>query len=389
MPQAEALASHPTSVYYNVLYSFGAAPDGNDPGASLIDVGGTLYGTTAYGGSYDYCGASGYTGCGTLFSLTTGGTEKVLHSFGKGTDGFKPEAPLIKVGGTLYGTTASGGAYGGGTVFGITTSGGEKVLHSFGYGADGKDPVAGLLDVRGILYGTTYSGGVLGGGTVFRLTPGGVEKVLHSFGGEYARHLRAANPAAGLIDVGGTLYGTTKLGGGKQGGIGTVFSIKPSGREYKLLHSFNHIGEGYLPLASLIDANGTLYGTDAAGGAPCYGSAYCGTVFSITTSGTFQVLHSFGDGNYGRTPLASVIEANGTLYGTTAFYGAGGAGAVFSLTTGGEFAVLHSFTGGSDGSSPFAALIDVNGTLYGTTYKGGGSGCYHNVGCGTVFALRP
>ena len=116
-------------------------------------------GTTAYGGSYDYCGASGYTGCGTLFSLTTGGTEKVLHSFAaREPTVLSSEAPLIKVGGTLYGTTASGGAYGGGTVFGITTSGGEKVLHSFGYGADGKDPVAGLLDVRGILYGTTYSG---------------------------------------------------------------------------------------------------------------------------------------------------------------------------------------------------------------------------------------
>jgi hypothetical protein len=30
-------------------------------------------------------------------------------------------------------------------------------------------------------------------------------------------------------------------------------------------------------------------------------------------------------------------------------------------------ATLYSFTGGADGASPLAGVIDVNGTLYGTT----------------------
>jgi hypothetical protein len=37
------------------------------------------------------------------------------------------------------------------------TSGKETVLHGFGAGTDGKNP-AGLIDVKGTLYGTTYTG---------------------------------------------------------------------------------------------------------------------------------------------------------------------------------------------------------------------------------------
>ena len=80
----------------------------------------------------------------------------VLYSFKGGNDGRDPHAgPLIKVKGTLYGTTVYGGGpcHGrcfGGTVFAITTSGGETVLHSFEVGSkDGKNPRAGLIDVSG------------------------------------------------------------------------------------------------------------------------------------------------------------------------------------------------------------------------------------------------
>jgi uncharacterized repeat protein (TIGR03803 family) len=110
-------------------------------------------------------------GCGTVFSVTKGGSEKVLHrfSFGSG-DGALPSAGLIDVNGTLYGTTEEGGTYGAGTVFSISTSGAENVLHSFGGALAGGFPGAGLVDV-GTLYGTTESGGTSGKGTVFALTP--------------------------------------------------------------------------------------------------------------------------------------------------------------------------------------------------------------------------
>lgn len=182
MPQISALAARTNSKNYKVLYSFGAPPDGNYPHSDLIGTGGTFYGTTFAGGA-NYCGSSR---CGTVFSITTGGAEKVLHSFGNGTDGFFPFAGLTSVDGTLYGTTGNGGAYNagtGGTVFSITTGGTEKVLHSFGSGTDGSSPTADLIDVKGTLYGTTGAGGAYNAGTVFSITTSGTEKVLYSFTG--------------------------------------------------------------------------------------------------------------------------------------------------------------------------------------------------------------
>jgi len=93
------MAAHANSTNYRIVYSFLGSPDGGSPTARLIDVGGTLYGTTSQGGSYKYgaCGTSNFFGCGTVFSVTTGGTETVLHSFGGPSDGTQPDASLIDV----------------------------------------------------------------------------------------------------------------------------------------------------------------------------------------------------------------------------------------------------------------------------------------------------
>ena len=156
-----------------VVHSFGYGTDGADPVASLIDVNGTFYGTTAYGGVSN-CDV--YGKCGTVFSITPSGNESVLHRFGGAQDGGAPVAPLIEVNGTLYGTTAYGGAYscsggGCGTIFSVTPSGAEQVLHSFRGGTDGISPDAGLIEVDGTLYGTTFAGGAQDVGTVFEITP--------------------------------------------------------------------------------------------------------------------------------------------------------------------------------------------------------------------------
>jgi uncharacterized repeat protein (TIGR03803 family) len=381
MPQASALATRSTSVNYKIVYSFGAYPDGEEPYADLVDVGGTLYGTT-YAGGTNSCATSTYNNtCGTVFSVTTGGSEKVLYNFRPYGDANFPIAGLIDVGGTLYGTALGGGRYYYGAVYSITTGGTEKVLHSFGAASDGQFPGADLIDVKGTLYSTTTDGGADDVGTVFSITPSGAENVLHSFGpGRHARY-----PFASLINVDGTLYGTTTGGGAHK--KGTVFSVTLSGR-MKVLHSFGAASDGQHPVAGLIDVKGTLYGTTSEGGAySCVYYGGCGTVFSITTSGTEKVLHNFSGGTDGSGPMASLIDVNGTLYGTTYRGGAGGGcslgcGTVFSVTTGGSEEALHSFSG-SDGSGPMASLIDVNGTLYGTTAYGG---AHHG---GTVFALTP
>jgi uncharacterized repeat protein (TIGR03803 family) len=295
---------------------------------------------------------------------------------------------MIVRNGTLYGTTSSVDEtrpqenYG--TVFSITPSGHETVLHRFAGSPDGSYPEARLLYVNGAFYGTTTEGGSKGVGTVFSITPGGKEKVLYSFRGG----TDGAFPAAGLSDVKGTLYGTTNGGGASSTnyycssafGCGTVFSITPSGKE-KVLHSFGNGTDGIEPQGGLVEVRGTLYGVTSAGGT-C-GRAGCGTVFTITPSGKEKVLFSF-NGSDGSGPTATVLNANGTLYGTTNSGGAHGLGTVFSITLSGYETALYSFGGGEqDGAYPYSGLSYVNGTLYGTT----SIGAAHNDG--TVFSITP
>jgi len=349
---------------YRILHSFQNADDGAYPQAGLLDVNGTLYGTTSIGGK----GSEG-----TVFSITTGGNERTIYSFGStANDGYDPLAGLIDVNGTLYGTTNSGGAHGEGTVFSITTDGVEKVLYSFAGGSDGAGPVAAVLDVNGVLYGTTVTGGKYDLGTVFSLTLSGKEKVLHTFGSGTDGNL----PEAGLIDVDGTLYGTTS-GGGKTD-AGTVFTITTSGEE-KVLHDFSDNGvDGVEPMAPLVAVKNTLYGTTYEGGANS-----AGIVFSVTTSGKEKTLHTFGHESDGYFSVAPLFAVSDTLYGTASeggTYGAAG-GIVFSLTLSGQEKILHNFGKSGDGYDPYAGVVAVKSALYGTTLSGG------ELDLGIVFAL--
>jgi uncharacterized repeat protein (TIGR03803 family) len=300
-----------------------------------------------------------------------------LFSF-KGSNGAEPAAVLIDSNGTLYGTTYAGGMHDDGTVFAFkpngSGSGSHTVLFSFKGGSDGALPLAGVLDVKGTLYGTTTDGGGPGGeGVVFKLSSSGSERVLHRFGvpGD------GANPYAPLIDLAGTLIGTS-AGGGTQSD-GTVFTISRSGKE-AILHSFNlSKGEGSTPVAPLLDVDGTLYGTTAYGGTNC-GSVGCGTVFKMSASGSQTVLYSFKGGTAGTTPSAPLVNVDGTLYGTTAYGGEFNDGTVFKITPSGNESLIYSFQGGNDGAVP-QSLAVLSGTLYGTTTSGGAKNF------GTVFSM--
>lgn len=196
----------------NVIHAFKPGADGVGPTADLIAVGGELYGTTEGGGP---------NGFGAVFRISTSGVEKVLYSF-NATDGSGPNG-LLNLGGKLYGTTLIGGASDAGTIFGITRAGKRTLSYSFAGGADGVGPVSALTNLHGTLYGTT-SGDVFGNpspGTVFSVTKSGTETVIYTFTGGSD----GSNPLAGLINVGGTLYGTTYDGGPSN--AGTVFAIVP------------------------------------------------------------------------------------------------------------------------------------------------------------------
>jgi uncharacterized repeat protein (TIGR03803 family) len=81
--------------------------DGGFPTSSLIQAtDGNFYGTTGFGGDLS-CDSP--EGCGTIFKMTPSGALTTLHSFDS-TDGSDPSGGLVQAtSGTLYGTTASGG----------------------------------------------------------------------------------------------------------------------------------------------------------------------------------------------------------------------------------------------------------------------------------------
>jgi uncharacterized repeat protein (TIGR03803 family) len=242
------------------------ASDGVSPFAGLILSGNTLYGTTQTGGQY---------GHGTVFAVYTDGTGFTnLHSFNPIIDGGSPISGLVLSGSSLYGTALQGGHSGHGTVFSLNSNGtGFTNLHNFtGTSNDGAAPQAGLVLVNSTLYGTTSGqGGTYGYGTVFAInTDGSGYTNLHSFNLSDG----AGPDAATLLLSGDTLYGTADYGGSFDGG--TVFAIGTDGSGFTNLHNFMGT-EGYTPLAGLVLTNNTLYGTAVNGG-----SSGGGAVFSLS-----------------------------------------------------------------------------------------------------------
>jgi uncharacterized repeat protein (TIGR03803 family) len=342
---------------FTMLHGFAGA-DGAGPESSVVfDSLGNLYGTTGSGGAYNY---------GTVFKLTSSGTESVLHSFSlTDTNGFSPEAGLVRDSrGNLYGTAEAGGAYGSGTVFKVTASGTTTALHSFN-GTDGANPWGGLIrDSQGNLYGTTFWGGADSNGTVYKVTPSGVEIVLYSFTGGSD----GGNPLGEVVrdSVTGNLYGTTNVGGAY--GCGAVYKLTPSGVE-TVLYSFTGGKDGGYPSAGVVrDSAGNLFGPTESGGA--YNQ---GTVFELTAAGTEKVLYSFTGGADGCSLEGGIVKKGSNIYGTTYMCGAYNFGTVFRVTTAGKETTLHSFNGSTDGGHPWGAdlVMDKYGNLYGTTGSGG------------------
>ncbi len=227
----------------------------------------------------------------------------------------------------------------------------------------------------GNFYGTTGEGGSYGFGSVFQLTPGGSLATLYSFTGAGD----GADPLDALVQGSdGNFYGTTEYGGNSN--AGTVFQITSSG-SFTTLYAFTGGSDGASPSGLIQGADGNFYGTTGGGGNGT------GTVFQITSSGSFTTLYAFsalssGGNADGANPSAGVVQgADGNFYGTTDGGGASGQGTVFQVTSSGSLATLYSFTGAGDGGQPFAGVIQANdGNFYGTTQYGGS-------GSGTVFQI--
>ena len=330
------------------------------------------------GNLYGTTSAGGANSDGTVFEITTSGTLTTLHNFNgfNPTDGSQPYGGLIQAtDGNLYGTTNRGGSHNVGIVYRITTSGTMRALHDLDYQPDGALPYAALVQAtNGAFYGTASDGGG-SEGTVFEVTSFGQFIPIYQFGGD------GGSPVAGLVQASnGNFYGAASFYG--QYLCGTLFEVTPSGG-FTLLHTFDG-HDGCYPQATLVQGtDGNLYGVASAGGA---GNGYnAGTFFNITPSGTFTLLHVF-DRTDGTSPTGALIQAaDGSFYGTTQYGGTYNEGTIFKVTPTGTVTTLYSFcpqTHCNDGANPYAGLIlGSDGVFYGTTYNGGGGN--H----GTVFSL--
>ena len=160
---------------------------------------------------------------------------------------------------------------------------------------------------------------------------------------------------------------------------------------------FNFTGSaGFDPMGDLVQGtDGNFYGVCSGGG-----NGNGGTIFSVTPGGILTVLHTCGSLNVnganvdGTDPEGGLIQgSDGKFYGMCAQGGASGVGTLFAITSTGVYAVLHTFTG-PDGANPYSGLLQgPDGNFYGTTLEGGalvtapyGYGVY---GGGTVFVMTP
>jgi uncharacterized repeat protein (TIGR03803 family) len=160
---------NPNNGNFSSIHSFSSALSGGgySPIDGLVLWGGKLYGTTAYGGvSYN---------SGAIFNISpVTSAENTLLAF-EATGGANSYASMVVFNGALYGTTTStyGGAYPG-SVFSASKRGGLQYVWTFQGDVDGGFPRAPLIAVGGALYGTTQMDGQgygQGYGTVFKLVP--------------------------------------------------------------------------------------------------------------------------------------------------------------------------------------------------------------------------
>jgi uncharacterized repeat protein (TIGR03803 family) len=402
---------------FTVLTNFNGT-NGSYPRAPLTVVGGTLYGTTEYGGN-SFTSGSIASGWGTVFKINTDGTGFATLRYFTGNDGYDVRAGVTIDNSTLYGAASQGGISGYGVLFRSDTNGfSASNIKNFdpeysGVGSPyptnytGVNPSATLVLSGSTLYGTASGCGASNSGTLFKVdTNGSNFTVLRNFSsGE-------GFPAyPGLLLLGNTLYGALNVNGALGGtNSGLIFKINTDGTGYSVLR--------YMPLAVNDPSLGASTNFEGAGGpflmlsgsnfyGTCGGGGRLGggTIFKMDTNGSnFTVLKNFSNpsnyiiqiytNNDGSAPSGRLTLVGNVLYGTASHGGMGGNGTIFQINTDGSgFTVLKTFSAllnnipntqtltNSDGANPTAGLVQSGGTLYGTAFAGGIGGG------GTLFAM--
>jgi uncharacterized repeat protein (TIGR03803 family) len=110
-----------------------------------------------------------------------------------------------------------------------------------------------------------------------------------------------------------------------------------------------------------------LYGTTRNGGTNA-----TGTIYKITLAGAYKVIFNFPPAADGAFPEAGLVQAtDGYLYGATAQRGTYNRGTLFRVTYTGTFTLVHNL-GYTEGCNAFVPLFQhTNGIFYSDTYECG------------------
>jgi uncharacterized repeat protein (TIGR03803 family) len=341
-----------------VIHTFG--PTDGPFGMPVEGPDGSWYGVLQSGGAYTQ---------GAIYRIDPTGAYALLTTFGSSAlppndpEGFYPGPGLVwGPDGNLYGTTQFHGQIGGGTVFRLTPSGTRTTIVKFNNAdAFGYDPLTRLaLGGDGQLYGATWAGGSGGAGSIFRMTLDGTRTLLHALPSDASEGEQVTGPL--IVHADGSVVGTTNVGGLSQTfGTGTVFSISASGA-FSILHYFPDNASDQI-FGLTVGEDGTLFGTSAFSGGG-------GQVFSITPAGDFTSLHRFlcscstPDGAWPSSPLT--LASDGYFYGTTSGGGTENRGTAYRMTAAGVVTPLHSFIA-SEGDGPSGLVEGADGRFYGIT----------------------
>jgi uncharacterized repeat protein (TIGR03803 family) len=320
---------------------------------------------------------AGSLACIALLAACGGGNSSDVYSVGGTATGLASgSAVVLQLNGAATITVSANGRF----TFGSPLQG--NVDYSVTVLTEPADQVCNLDSASGKFPGADVTGVTLSCYATF--------KVLYSFSGG-ADGRNGADPTAGLVQgADGAFYGTTQALA-MTGQNATVFKVTSAG-DMTVLYNFPAPTQGYYTVSSLVQGtDGNFYGTTSAyhgTGDSGLGGIY-GTVFSVTPSGAFTLLHIFGASQFdGLDPEAALIQAtDGSFYGTTAAGGTAAFGTVFRITPSGAETVLYSFPSGLSGPIPLGTLLQgVDGNFYCIDPTASGLYRIGTDGTATVFA---
>ena len=307
------------------------------------------------------------------------------------TYGIEPAALIVGADGNLYGACLAGGPGGFGTIFKVDIA--TKVitvLKSFGVTGNALDPGYQPNSLIQASDGSFYFTSGLG---VYQLTTAGAVNTIYTFPFDTPTQTfpKGGTPTSVVQGNDGYLYVTLNTGPQTvQGGSpqGAIVQLTLDG-QLTNLHTFDASGnEGNLPLGPLMEGpDGNFYGvTQFSFNAP----ATSGYAFRITPGGVFTTIHSFSE-YVGSRNGALLLGSDGKFYGTTAEGGDTssanctpiGCGTLFQMTTSGTYTTLHTFEGGAppdlnnlpippivDGASPTSPLVQTSDGYFYMTSAG-------------------